>query len=437
MNISIFGLGYVGCVSLGCLAQNGHRVIGVDVSAPKVDLINNGHSPIVEETITEIIARQRKEGRISATTDGIKAVKETDVSFICVGTPSGPNGHTDTTAVLKVAEEIGRGIKEKGAFHVVVIRSTVPPGTHEKMAKIIETSSGRKKNQGFATVSNPEFLREGTAVKDFYEPPYTLIATESPLAVEKMREVYQDVKAPFVVSDIGVAEMIKYVNNTFHALKITFSNEIGNICKKLNIDSHKLMEVFCMDKKLNLSPYYLKPGFAYGGSCLPKDLKALKTIARDLYIDCPVIENIERSNDLQKSVVLEQILAFDKREIGFLGLSFKAGTDDLRNSPIVDIIEQLIGKGFKVRIFDRNVHLSQLIGANKEYILRKIPYISQFITEDPDEVIEKSEVLVVVNKENEFKEILEKVNSKKQIYDLVNLNFKDGKKEESYFGIAW
>jgi GDP-mannose 6-dehydrogenase len=437
MNISIFGLGYVGVVSLGCLAQNGHRVIGVDVNAPKVELINKGESPIVERGIGEIINRQKNEGRISATTDGIEAVKFTDVSFICVGTPSGPNGHTDTAAVLKVTEEIGKGIMEKESFHVVVIRSTVPPGTNDKVAQIIETSSGKRKNRDFAVVSNPEFLREGTSVKDYYSPPFTLIATESSLATEKMKEVYRDIKAPFIVSDIGVAEMIKYVNNAFHALKITFANEIGNICKKLNIDSHKLMEVFCMDSKLNLSPYYLRPGFAYGGSCLPKDLKALKTIARDKYVDCPVIENIERSNDLQKQIVLEQILAFDKKEIGFLGLSFKAGTDDLRNSPIVDIIEQLIGKGFNVRIYDRNVHLSQLIGANKEYILRKIPYISQFITDSPQEIIEKSEVLVVVNKENDFKELINNAPDKKHIYDLVNLNYDKGRKKQRYIGISW
>lgn len=437
MKISIFGLGYVGCVSLACLAQNGHRVIGVDVSAAKVDLINRGESPIVEEGIREIIARQNREGTISASTEGMMAVMNTQVSFICVGTPSGPNGHTDTAAVLKVAEQAGHGIKDKNSFHVVVIRSTVPPGTHERVVEIIEAASGKKRNEDFGVVSNPEFLREGSSIKDYYEPPFTLVASASDLAVEMMKEVYQGITAPFVVSEIGVAEMIKYVNNAFHALKVTFANEVGNICKKLDIDSHKLMEVFCMDRKLNLSPYYLKPGFAYGGSCLPKDLKALKTIVRDLYLDCPVIENIDRSNEIQKNLVLEQILAFEKQRIGFLGLSFKAGTDDLRNSPIIDILEQLIGKGFEVRIYDRNVHLSQLIGANRDYIVKKIPLISQLITDDPNELIEHSDVVVVVNRAPDFGSIVERVNSHQIVYDLVNIASNLQETQPGYFGIAW
>lgn len=424
-------------MSLGCLAQNGHRVVGVDVSEAKVDLVNGGESPIVEEGISELIARQNREGRVSATTDGMAAVMGTDVSFICVGTPSGPNGHTDTAAVLKVAEEIGRGIREKNGFHVAVIRSTVPPGTHARVADIIEAVSGKKRTEAFGVVSNPEFLREGSSIKDYFEPPFTLVASQSDLAVEMMREVYRGITAPFVVAEVGVAEMIKYVNNAFHALKVTFANEVGNICKKLGIDSHKLMDVFCMDRKLNLSPYYLKPGFAYGGSCLPKDLKALKTIVRDLYLDCPVMDNIERSNDIQKKLVLKQILAFEKRRIGFLGLSFKAGTDDLRNSPIIDIIEQLIGKGFDVRIYDRNVHLSKLIGANRDYIVSRIPLISQLITGSPDEIIEHSELIVVVNKVEEFREILLDRQNRKVVYDLVNLNLDEIVGGHTYVGIAW
>jgi GDP-mannose 6-dehydrogenase len=424
-------------VSVGCLAQNGHTVTGVDVNPAKVEMVNKGLPTIIEEKISDIFTEQQREGRISATTNGVEAVKRTEVSFICVGTPSGRNGHTDTTHVMKVAEEIGAGIGQKSDFHVIAIRSTVPPGTNQKVAAIIERVSGKKKGQDFAVVSNPEFMREGTAVKDFYEPPLTLIGTNNPRAAEKMREVYRDIKGPIVVSDIGVAEMIKYVNNTFHALKITFANEIGNICKSLGIDSHKVMEAFCMDTKLNLSPYYLKPGFAYGGSCLPKDLKALRTMARDLYVDCPVIENIERSNELQKSVVLETILSFGKRNIGFLGLAFKAGTDDLRNSPIVDIIEQLLGKGFNVKIYDRNVHLAQLIGANKEYISSKIPYISNFITDNSDELVKTSDVIVVVNKDNEYVGMLSTLEGGKVVYDLVNLEFRNREPMNAYQGISW
>ncbi len=437
MNISIFGLGYVGCVSLGCLAQGGHQVIGVDTSAPKVDLVNKGLPTIIEEGIDVIFSEQHRAKRISATTDAIDAVKKTDVSFLCVGTPSGKNGHTDVSSVLKVAEEIGKGIGEKDTFHIVVIRSTVPPGTHDKVASIIEGVSGKKRNRDFGVVSNPEFMREGTAVRDYHEPPLILIGTTSGKAVDVMREIYSKINAPFIVTEVGIAELMKYVNNAFHAVKITFANEIGNICKKLAVDSHKLMEVFCLDRKLNLSPYYLKPGFAYGGSCLPKDLRALRTIAHDLYVVCPVLESIERSNDFQKNIFLNDILALGKHKIGFLGLSFKAGTDDLRNSPIVDVIEQLLGKGFEIRIFDKNVHLGRLTGTNKEYILEKIPLISRFIIDDAKELIESSQVIVVVNNEEGFKDILEKIPQGTVVYDLVNINFENRDKLRMYKGIAW
>jgi len=437
MNISIFGLGYVGCVSLGCLAKNGHNVIGVDLNNTKVDFINKGKSTIIEREIDNIISEQHKLGNISATTNGMEAVINTDVSFICVGTPSTSNGHLNLNSIFKVSEEIGKGIREKNSFHVVVIRSTVVPGTNAKVSKIIEDVSGKDCNKSFAVVSNPEFLREGSAVIDYYNPPYTLIGSNNDKAIESMNHIYEGIESPVIVTDIKIAEFIKYANNAFHALKITFANEIGNICKKMGIDSHKLMDIFCKDDKLNISSYYLKPGFSYGGSCLPKDLKALRTIAHDFYLECPVLENIERSNDLQKNVVYEQILQFNKEKVSFLGLSFKAGTDDLRGSPIIDIIEKLLGRGFDVKIFDKNVHLSQLIGSNKEYILQKIPYISKFITGDPYEIIEFSDVIVVVNKEKEFQDILEKVPGDKIIYDLVNIDFNNKERKKNYIGIGW
>lgn len=437
MNISIFGLGYVGCVSLGCLAKNGHNVIGVDFSPVKVDFINQGKPTIVENEIDKIIAEQHKDGKISATNDGIGAVRDTDISFICVGTPSTPNGHLDLTAIHNVAGEIAKGIKEKNDFHVVVIRSTVLPGTNRKVTEIIEEVSGKKSEEDFAVVSNPEFLREGTAVKDYYQPSFTLIGTNSDKVMEKIQAVYEGIEAPIIRTDIKIAEMIKYVNNGFHALKITFANEIGNICKKMGIDSNKLMHIFCMDKKLNISPYYLKPGFAYGGSCLPKDLKALTTLAHDSYLECPIIENIEKSNELQRKVVFNQILDFGKDKLGFLGLSFKQGTDDLRNSPIIDIIEQLLGKGFDIKIYDRNVHLSHLMGANKDYILAKIPFISKFIVSDSSELIDNSEVIIVVNREEEFAEILKRLPKEKIIYDLVNCDFEGKRSRENYNGIGW
>lgn len=437
MNISIFGLGYVGSVSLACLSKNGHTIIGVDTNDTKVNFINEGKSPIIEYQLDEIIAEQHSEGNISATSDVIRAVKETDVSFICVGTPSTTQGHLNLDTIFRVSQNIAEGIKEKNSFHVVAIRSTVLPGTNDKVSSIIEDLTGKKRNEQFAVISNPEFLREGSAINDYFNPSYTLLGSSSDKATEILKKVYEKINAPIITTEIEVAEILKYVNNTFHALKITFANEIGNICKKLNIDSHKLMDIFSQDTKLNISPYYLKPGFAYGGSCLPKDLKALSTIAHDHYLKCPIIENIEVSNENHVNIVLNKIIEFNKRSIGFLGLSFKAGTDDLRSSPIVDILEKLLGKGFDIKIFDRNVHLSQLVGANKEFILQKIPYISDFISDNPEEIIDQSEVIVVVNREDEFQKLLSKIPQDKIVFDLININFEGKSGLINYVGVAW
>lgn len=437
MKISIFGLGYVGCVSLGCLAKNGHKVIGVDTNKTKVDFINKGKSPIIEKDLDTLIAQQHKAGSISATDDAMFAVKNSDVSFICVGTPNSVHGHLDLSAIFHVAAEIGKGIALKATKHIVVIRSTVLPGTNENITKIIADASKKKAGKDFTVVSNPEFLREGTAIKDYYNPPYTLIGSTDKYAIDKMKEIYREIHAPVIVSEIKCAEIIKYVNNAYHALKITFANEVGNICKGLGIDSREVMDIFCQDNKLNISPYYFKPGFAYGGSCLPKDLKALTTITNDLYIDSPILKNIDRSNELQKSLAIKHIIGLGKRKLGFLGLSFKAGTDDLRNSPIIDVIEVLLGKGFDIKIFDRNVRLSKLVGANKNFIMEKIPFISKFIINDPAEIIRHSDVLIVVNNDEEFKDILSNAPKGKIIYDLVNVNFKNKDKKERYIGISW
>lgn len=437
MKISIFGLGYVGSVSLACLAHNGHEVIGVDVSPSKVDCINRGQSPIIERDLDQIIADQRAKGRVSATSDMLAAVQATDVSFICVGTPSTGQGHLDLEGIFRVGRDLGKGLARKDRFHVIAVRSTVMPGTNEKLAQIIAASSGRVSGKDFAVVSNPEFLREGTAVKDYLHPPYTLLGSSCPAAVEVMKDVYRGVDAPVIVAEIRVAELIKYVNNSFHALKICFANEVGNICQHLNIDALELMEIFCRDTKLNISPYYLKPGFAYGGSCLPKDLKALCTIAHDGYLRSPLLESIEVSNENQKNVVLERIVGFGKRRVGFLGLSFKGGTDDLRSSPIIDILEKLIGKGYEVRIYDRNVHLSQLVGANREFILQRIPLISRFVVEDASDVVRPSELIVVVNNDAAFPAILGALPAEKIVLDLANVDFPGRAERENYMGIAW
>jgi GDP-mannose 6-dehydrogenase len=437
MNISIFGLGYVGSVSLGCLAKNGHKVIGVDTNETKVTYINNGKSPIIEKDLDLLIAQQHKAGNVSATNDSIFAVKNSDVSFICVGTPNTAHGHLDLSAIFTVAGEIGKGIAQKKDKHIIIIRSTVLPGTNENISKIVADASKKKPGKDFVVVSNPEFLREGTAIKDYYNPAFTLIGSTDDFAIARMKEIYKDISAPVIVSEIKCAEIIKYINNAYHALKITFANEVGNICKGLAIDSREVMDIFCKDNKLNISPYYFKPGFAYGGSCLPKDLKALTTITNDLYIDSPILNSIDRSNELQKSLAIKHIIDLGKRKLGFLGLSFKAGTDDLRNSPIIDVIEVLLGKGFDIRIFDRNVRLSKLFGANRQFILEKIPFISQFIINDPSEIIRHSEVLIVVNNDEEFKEMLGKAPKGKIIYDLVNIDFKNKERNEKYRGISW
>jgi GDP-mannose 6-dehydrogenase len=434
MNISIFGLGYVGCVSLGCLSNNGHTVIGVDVTQNKIDLINQGKPTIIEKDIDKIIKEQFDNGRVSATLDSEYAVLNTDVSFICVGTPSSINGQLDLKYVYKVAEDIGKAIKNKDSFHVISIRSTVFPGTNLKVSEIIEKSSGKKKNVDFSVVSNPEFLREGSAVSDYYKPAVTVLGSDNEKALAIMSEIYEKVDAPISKVEISEAEIIKYVNNSFHALKITFANEVGNICKKLNIDSHKVMELFCKDDKLNISSYYFKPGFAYGGSCLPKDLKGLRTIAHDHYIDVPLINSIEDSNQYQKDVAFNLIASKNKKKIGILGLSFKAGTDDLRYSPAVELAEKLIGKGYEVFIYDENVNLTKLTGTNKDYIDNHIPHLSNLITADLKKVIAQSEVVVITQKNQLFTEI-HKEYVDKIVIDLVRVT--EDFNANNIEGICW
>jgi len=433
MNISIFGLGYVGCVGMGCLASKGHKVVGVDVSEEKVSLINKGIPTIVEKDIDELIATAHKNGSISATTDYVDAVLKTDVSFLCVGTPSAPNGHLNLEYILQTAKEIGEALKVKKGFHIVVIRSTVFPGTNAKITALIEENSGKKANIDFAVVSNPEFLREGTAVNDYLNPPLTVLGSTCPQAIETLKGLYESNGAPIEVVGIEVAEMIKYVNNSYHALKVVFANEVGQICKKLNIDSHEVMRIFCMDKQLNISPYYFKPGFAYGGSCLPKDLKGLKTLAHDLYLETPVLASIDNSNQDHIQFVIKQIECTRKRKIGILGLSFKAGTDDMRNSPIINIIEYLFGKGYEIKIYDKNVSLSRLIGKNKSVIMEKLPHLNSLLCDNMEEVTEWAEMLVISTKEEAFKQL--KPKKKQPVFDLVRIKELEG--GESYNGLCW
>ncbi len=434
MKVSVFGLGYVGCVSLGCLAAKGHKVTGVDVNHVKIDLINKGQPTIIEKDISEIIKRNWQDQRICATNDYMTAVQNTSISLVCVGTPPTSEGHLDLNAIWTTAQQIGEALKGKDGFHAILIRSTVLPGTNKKVNSIIEKYSGKTPGKDYGVISNPEFLREGTSVQDFYNPPMTVLGTDSEEAVALAREMYNEIHAPIEIVPIEVAELIKYVNNSFHALKITFANEVGNICKRMGVDSHELMRLFCMDTKLNISPQYLKPGFAYGGSCLPKDLKALNTLAHDFYLGSPVLNAVSDSNELQKKLVFDLILEKKFNKIGVLGLSFKKGTDDLRSSPMVDLVERLLGKGKTISIYDKEVSLSNLMGTNKQYIDEHIPHLSKLLSTDLKEVLSQSDLIVIGHKEKEF-EGLWLDYPDKEFIDLVRI--KSNVKQENYEGLCW
>lgn len=436
--ISVFGLGYVGCVLAACLAERGHNVIGVDVNTMKVETLNRGESPLIEPGLGELIHKNVNAGRLKATQDTEWAVLNSDLSFICVGTPSNANGSLNTDYVTRVCEDIGSGLAKKNAFHVVVVRSTLLPGTTEDMLQpILENCSGKTTGVDFGLGYNPEFLREGTSIKDFFDPPYTVIGADDEKVIEVVKQVYSMLSAPLIEVPIKVAEMVKYVNNAFHALKVTFANEIGSICKQQNIDSHQVMEIFCMDRKLNLSPYYLKPGFAFGGSCLPKDLRALLYHSRKLDMHLPVMEAILPSNDLQIAHAYQLIRQTGCKKIGVLGLSFKEGTDDLRESPMVELIEHLVGKGYQVKVYDKNVSLSKLHGANRAYIEHEIPHISQLLTESIEDVIEHSDVVVVGNKTEGYPQISEKLREDHKVIDLVRVNDGPYTSNGHYQGIGW
>ncbi len=435
MKISIFGLGYVGCVSIGCLADLGHDVLGVDTNPAKVALINKGKPTIVEKSISELIRKGKKAGKISATVDYRKAVKKSDVSFLCVGTPNTDAGHLNMEYINNAAIQIAEGLKHKKSFHTVIIRSTVVPGTNRRLIGLIEEYSGRKGGKDFCVVSNPEFLREGNAVEDYFHPSLTVVASDSDIGIETARSIYEKIDAPFKVVDINIAEILKFVNNTFHALKITFANEIGNICKRLNIDSVELMDLFAMDNKLNTSKAYLRPGFAFGGSCLPKDLRALNTIAHDYYLQLPIINNIENSNILQKKLVYDMVTGLNKKRIGIIGLSFKEGTDDLRESPIIDVIERLMGKGYEIKVYDENVNLSAIIGANKSFIFSRLPHIKRLLTADVNEILKESDVIIVNARFPGVIGKLAKSNPRKHIIDLIHID--ELRKHKNYQGISW
>src|SRR6266849_5740186 len=390
----------------------GHQIIAVEPNTTKVNMVNLGRSPIIEKGMEQLIGTAVSSGRLRASADWSAAVAETELAMVCVGTPSQDNGNIDLGSIQRVCEQIGQALASKQEYFTVVIRSTVVPGTMlETVLPTLEKCSGKRAGADFGVCINPEFLREGTSIYDFYNPPKTVIGEWNKKSGDKVAELYKGLPGPVVRTEIKVAEMVKYADNAFHALKVCFANEIGNIAQAMGVDSHKLMEIFCLDTKLNLSPYYLKPGFAFGGSCLPKDLRAITYKAKELDVEVPLLNSILLSNRQQIERAIDTVIRTGRKNVGVLGLSFKPGTDDLRESPMVTLIETLIGKGLKLTIYDRDVELARLFGANKQYIEREIPHISSLMNSDLNQVIESSEVIIIGKKEDEFRVLAEKMNN--------------------------
>lgn len=438
MKISVFGLGYVGCVSAACLAGRGHEVVGVDVNPVKIDLVSSGKAPVVEERIGELTAEVVAKGALRATTDVRQAIADSEVSLICVGTPSAPNGSLSTAFLERVAEEIGEALKTKTARHTVVFRSTMLPGTClDLLVPILEKSSGLTAGVDFGVAVNPEFLREGSSVRDFFDPPKTVIGELDAASGDVVAALYEGLPGEVFRVPIPVAEMTKYADNSFHGLKIGFANELGAICRALGLDSHQVIDVFLADRKLNISPAYLRPGFAFGGSCLPKDLRGLVYAAHRADVAVPILSHVLPSNDEHLQRAFDLVARTGKRKVGLFGLSFKPGTDDLRESPLVELAERLLGKGFDLRIYDANVSLSRLMGANREYIEGRLPHLGQLLAGSIEEVLDHAEVCLIGCTDPDVLAALP-TGGGRSIIDLVRVPDADQRRaEEGYVGLAW
>lgn len=438
-SISVFGLGYVGAVSLACLARDGHTVVGVDIDPMKLDLVRSGRSPIIEQGMQELMHAVVAGGGVTVTDSLRTALLSTDVSFVCVGTPPMANGNQDLAALLRLAEEIGKVLPEKSTRHLIVIRSTVKPGTMEELiAPAIERHSGMKAGLDFSLCFQPEFLREGTSIADYDNPPFTIVGVddEDDFAVDELRAIFDHLPCELIRTSIRTAEMLKYACNAFHAVKVTFANEIGRLCQSASVDPHEVMKFVCMDRQLNVSPAYLRPGFAFGGSCLPKDLNALLYLAKTNDVELPMLANVMASNRKHVDHAIAQVLETGRRRIGIVGLSFKSGTDDLRESPLVSMVECFIGKGLEVCIYDPAVNIARLIGANRRFIEESIPHIASLMTADFHELMEHAEVIVVALKSPEVLSALENARSDQRVLDLTQL---PGRRvgEAIYRGVCW
>jgi len=437
MKIGVIGLGYVGTVVSGCLARMGNDVVGVDVDARKVELIAQGRSPIVEPEIGDILREQAASGRLTATTDVTAAVRQADIVLICVGTPALPSGAIELTYLRRVCEQIGEALRDHPGAPIIAVRSTVLPGTtRDHVIPILEKVSGLRAGADFGVCVNPEFLREGGAVNDFYYPSKTVIGEINRTSGDALAAVYAGLPGEVVRTSIETAEMVKYTNNAWHALKIGFANEIGTLCKAFGVDAHRVMDIFCTDRKLNISTAYLRPGFAFGGYCLPKDLRALLSAGRRAEVTTPILAAVLPSNDLQIERAVEAVVATGRRKVGILGISFKAGTDDLRGSPVVELAERLLGKGFDLRVYDRNVNLARVSGANRAYITERIPHLSCLMVESMDELLAHAGTVVVGNSAEEFRELPNLVSDNQVVIDLVRIGGREAV-AGVYEGLCW
>ena len=439
LSVSIFGLGYVGSVSAACFASMGHKVIGVDLSRPKVEMLDSGRTPIIEARMSELVGEASQAGRLRATTDAADAVLNSEVSFVCVGTPSMKNGKLDLSHIENVAREIGAAIRQKKSSHVFVLRSTVLPGTTETIVlPILEKESGKKCGQDFTVCYNPEFMREGSAVADFLNPPYTILGASDTNHLAPLRELYKNVPATLYETTIPVAEMVKYFSNCYHALKVGFANEMGTMCKHLGVDAQAVTKIFTSDTKLNISPAYLSPGFAFGGSCLPKDLRAITYKAKELDLKLPVLESLMPSNAEHVDRAVDMVMSTGKKKIAQLGLSFKAGTDDLRESPQVQLIKRLMGEGLDVRVWDEDVSLGRLAGANRQYIEEVIPHIGSVLSADLEDVLRSAEVVILGNKSASKERLAQYLRPEQIVIDLIHLDrAKRPEGAKTYEGICW
>ena len=439
LSVSIFGLGYVGSVSAACFASMGHKVIGVDVSHAKVEMLGSGRTPIIEARMSEMVAEAHRASRLCATTDATEAVLNSDVSFVCVGTPSLKNGKLDLSHIESVAREIGAAIRQKKSPHVFVLRSTVLAGTTETIVlPILEKESGKKCGADFTVCYNPEFMREGSAVADFLNPPYTILGASDAKHLAPLRELYKDTPGRLYETTIPVAEMVKYFSNCYHAVKVTFANEMGTMCKHLGVDAHAVTTIFTSDTKLNVSPAYLFPGFAFGGSCLPKDLRAITYKAKELDLKLPMLESLMPSNAEHVDRAVEMVLDTGKKKIAQIGLSFKAGTDDLRESPQVQLIKRLMGEGLEVKVWDEDVSLGRLAGSNRQYIEEVIPHIGSVLSADLETVLSGAEVVILGNKSASKAQLAKYLRREQMVIDLIHLD-KSYRPEgaRTYEGICW